>query len=90
MERKKYEKVVGEYRALCALGFREHGKPTTRAIYSRIHEIEEQIGAITINRSYVSPMLQVWDVLEYGHSDCVVFGSRNRMKKHPTPNLKGI
>jgi len=90
MDRKRYEKLVGEYRALSALGFRQYGKPTTRAIYSRMCEIEQQIGAPAINRSYVSTMLQTWDVLEYGHADALCLGSRNRMKNHPTPNLKGI
>lgn len=90
MTKVEYKKIVGEYRALCALGYSQVGRPTQRAIYARIAEIEERIQRPAINRSYVHGSLTVWDVLADGQADSLVLGGRNRMKNHPTPNLKGV
>jgi len=87
MTRGRYESLIGEYRALCALLYRlekeNKENRAAHAICARMAELNNTLDWPAINRSYICRSLTSWDPLFFGH-----IGSR--MKNHPTPNLKGI
>lgn len=99
MDKMTYKKLIGEYRALAALGYALAVKKEVekvenrgyRAIGDRMYSIRKEFGfSPNINMSYISKSLRDYRTLQTPHKDMLILGSQNRMINHPLPNLKGI